>query len=91
MSRRSPLTPLLACALVALFARPATAQDIKADSPKGAASAFFKAMESGDAKAAKSMATGSDKQLSMLDLLVPVVSSFKQLENSASSNSSAAS
>jgi hypothetical protein len=85
MTRRNPLAALLACALVALLAvaRPAPAQDIKSDSPKGAASAFFKAMESGDAKAAKSMAVGSDKQLSMLDLLVPVVSSFKQLENSA--------
>jgi hypothetical protein len=83
MTRRHPLAALLACALVAFVARPATAQDISPDSPKGAASAFFKAMENGDAKAAKSLAVGSDKQLSMLDLLVPVVSSFKQLENAA--------
>jgi hypothetical protein len=81
MIRRLTLAVAL-CASIALV-RPTTAQEIKADSPKGAAQAFFKAMEVGDAKAAKAIATGSEKQLAMLDLLVPVVSGFKQLENAA--------
>jgi hypothetical protein len=80
--RRLALAALALCATVA-FNRPTFAQDIAADSPKGAAQQFFKAMESGDATAAKTVATGSDKQLAMLDLLVPVISGFKQLENAA--------
>src|SRR3954467_13751943 len=76
---------LAALALAAMVApnRPTFAQDIPADSPKGAAMQFFKAMETGDAKAARASATGSDKQLAMLDLLVPVLSGYKQLENAA--------
>ena len=37
----------------------------------------------GDTTEAKSMATGSQKQLGILDTLVPVMSGFKQLENAA--------
>ena len=82
MNRRLHLAVAL-CAVLALLRPSAVAQDIKSDSPKGAASAFFKAMETGDTKTAKSLAIGSDKQLAMLDMLVPVISGFKQLENSA--------
>jgi hypothetical protein len=80
--RRFAPVALALCAMIALN-RPTIAQDYTADSPKGVASQFFKAMESGDAKAARAVATGSDKQLAMLDLLVPVISGFKQLENAA--------
>jgi len=80
--RRLAPAALALCAMIALN-RPTLAQDYAADSPKGVASQFFKAMESGDAKAARSVATGSDKQLAMLDMLVPVISGFKQLENAA--------
>jgi hypothetical protein len=78
------LTPLLALAALILLNRPTLAED-KPDTstPKGAASAFFKAMETGDAAAARAMATGNDKQLAILDVLVPVVHGFKQLEIAA--------
>jgi hypothetical protein len=77
-------TPFVLCALIAL-ARPARAADDQPDpsSPKGVAAAFFKAMESGDAATAKSLATGKDKQLAVIDLLVPVFHSFKELETAA--------
>ena len=78
-----PRLPLAVFALVATIAFHSRAQDISPDSPKGAASAFFKAMESGDAKAARAVAVGSEKQLAMLDLLVPVFGEFKKLENAA--------
>src|SRR5881275_1187797 len=72
------------CALM-LLNRSALAEDKPADpsTPKGAASAFFKAMETGDAAAARAMATGDEKQLAVLDDLVPVVHGFKQLEIAA--------
>jgi hypothetical protein len=75
--------PLLAlCAF--LVAPVALAQEkTDASTPKAAAVAFFKAMERGDVAAAKSMATGSDKQLGVLDVMVPLVQGFKQLERSA--------
>ena len=77
-------TPFVLCALIAL-SHPARAADDQPDpsSPKGVASAFFKAMESGDADTAKSLATGKEKQLAVIDLLVPVFHSFKQLETAA--------
>src|SRR4051812_28432552 len=72
-------------ALCALFAATATFAEDKPDTsnPKGAVSAFFKAMEKGDIPEAKNMATGSQKQLAILETLVPLMSGFKQLENSA--------
>jgi hypothetical protein len=72
------------CALIAL-GRPARAADDQPDpsSPKGVAAAFFKAMESGDAATARSLATGQEKQLAVIDLLVPVFHSFKELETAA--------
>jgi hypothetical protein len=71
-------------ALIAL-AQVARAADDQPDpsSPKGVAAAFFKAMEAGDAATAKSLATGKDKQLAVIDLLVPVFHSFKELETAA--------
>jgi hypothetical protein len=77
-------TLLLALAGLMLINRSTLAED-KPDpsTPKGAASAFFKAMETGDAAAARDMATGSEKQLAILDILVPVVHGFKQLEIAA--------
>ena len=77
-------TPLLLCALIAL-AQVARAADDQPDpsSPKGVAAAFFKAMESGDAATARSLATGQEKQLAVIDLLVPVFHSFKELETAA--------
>jgi hypothetical protein len=78
-----PLASLLV--VCALLTAPAALAQEKFDpaSPKGAVSAFFKAMEKGDATEAKGMATGSQKQLGILDTLVPVMSGFKQLENAA--------
>src|SRR5438270_13413608 len=67
--------PLALCALTVLC-RPVLAAD---DDPKGVVTAFFKAMETGDVAGAKSLAVGSDKQLAVLDVLVPVFHSFKQL------------
>ncbi|HEY7119994.1 MAG TPA: hypothetical protein VH475_25625 [Tepidisphaeraceae bacterium] len=84
MLPRRLLFALALCAMLCLTIH-TVAEDVKPDAstPKGAAKAFFKAMETGDAQAARSLASGSEKQLAMLDLLVPVVSSFKQLENAA--------
>jgi hypothetical protein len=98
MPRRRLTTTAAALALCATVAlcRPARADDntnttgaataaVKADTstPKAAASSFFKAMETGDTSAAKALASGSEKQLAVLDILVPVVSGFKQLEVAA--------
>lgn len=71
---------LIACA----FIFTARAQE-KPDpsTPKGAVLAFFKAMEKGDVAEAKTMATGNQKQLAILDTLVPFMSGFKQLEGAA--------
>src|SRR5258706_9063886 len=78
------LASLLALAALMLINQPTFADDKPdASTPKGAASAFFKAMETGDAAAARAMATGNDKQLAILDILVPVVHGFKQLEIAA--------
>src|SRR4051812_30669648 len=71
------------CGMIVLSSNARADDAPDAASPKGVAAAFFKAMETGDAAAAKTMATGSDKQLSVLDVLVPMVQGFKQLENSA--------
>jgi hypothetical protein len=51
--------------------------------PKGAAEAFFKALETGDAAKAKSLAAGDAKQMELLDLLVPLVGNFKKMEQAA--------
>jgi hypothetical protein len=71
--------PVALCAL-ALLCRPVLAAD---DDPKGVVTAFFKAMETGDVAGAKALAVGSDKQLAVLDVLVPVFHGFKQLETAA--------
>jgi len=84
MPRRLPAF-LAICAAFA-FAAPTTARaedKVDASTPKGAATGFFKAMERGDVAAAKAMAVGNEKQLGLLDTLVPVVQGFKQLENAA--------
>jgi len=62
-----------------------SAEEIKADpaTPKGAAVAMFKAMEAGDVAAAKKLATGNEKQLGLLDSMVPLMNGFKTLEISA--------
>jgi len=72
--------PVALCALALLCCRVALAAD---DDPKGVATAFFKAMETGDLPAAKALAVGNEKQLAVLDVLVPVFHSFKQLEAAA--------
>ena len=51
--------------------------------PRGAAEAFFKALEGGDVKAARELTVGEEKHYKMLDLLVPMVGGFKKLEASA--------
>jgi len=76
------LAPVLAlCG--ALIAAPLSVRADDAADVKAAATGFFKAMETGNAAEAKAAASGSDKQLALLDTLVPVVSAFKQLENAA--------
>lgn len=82
MSRRFTPAPFAACALaVFLLTAPARADD--AADAKAAASGFFAAMEGGNVAEAKALSAGSDKQLALLDSLVPVVHAFKQLENAA--------
>ena len=75
------IASVLALCGVLVVTRAAVADD--AADVKAAATSFFKAMEAGNASDAKAMASGSDKQLALLDTLVPVVSAFKQLENAA--------
>lgn len=81
---RPAATLVALCAILAAAGFRSFAED-KPDTsnPKGAVSAFFKAMEKGDIPEAKSMATGSQKQLAILETLVPLMSGFKQLENAA--------
>jgi hypothetical protein len=67
----------------ALFAAPTLVRADDASDVRDTAQKFFKAMEAGNAADAKAMATGTDKQLALLDTLVPVVSAFKDLEKSA--------
>ena len=77
---------IIAVALGALIVlgRPVFADDAPdASTPKAAVASFFKAMENGDPAAAKTLASGSEKQLAILDVLVPVVHGFKQLEAAA--------
>jgi hypothetical protein len=78
---RGAIAAVALCALI-LTTRPALAED-DASTPKGAAGLFFKAMEKGDVATAKTMVVGTDKQVAVLDVLVPFVSSLKQLEASA--------
>lgn len=72
-------------ALCAFFMTPPAPAEEKPDqsTPKSAVAAFFKAMEKGDVEAAKSMAVGTDKQLKVLDIVIPVASGMKALENAA--------
>lgn len=63
---------------------PARAADApNALTPKHAAESFCKAMENGDVAGAKALAVGSEKQLAVLETIVPFVQGFKQLENAA--------
>lgn len=74
---------LAICALV-ILAQPILADDAPdALTPKHAAESFCKAMENGDVAGAKALAVGSEKQLTVLETIVPFVQSFKQLENAA--------
>ena len=78
---RQLIASVVACALIAPVVRGETKLDTS--TPKGAAGLFFKAMEEGKVDDAKAVAIGSEKQLKMLDLLVPMVSNFKALEAAA--------
>jgi hypothetical protein len=82
MARRFTLAVAF-CALIVIGC-PLLADDAPDQTtPKAAAGSFFKAMENGDVASAKALASGTDKHLAILDVLVPMISSFKQLENSA--------
>lgn len=74
---------LVLCALVAIIspARAADAPDTL--TPRRTAATFYTALESGDIAGAKAVATGNEKQLAMLDSLVPFVHACKELENAA--------
>jgi hypothetical protein len=80
----SRITAALAICALAIFARPMLAADAPdALTPRHAAESFCKAMENGDVAGAKSLAVGSEKQLALLETIVPFVQAFKQLENAA--------
>jgi hypothetical protein len=83
--RRPAAILLVLCVIAAAAAGPRSRAEDKPDlsTPKGAVAAFFKAMEKGDVPEAKNMATGSQKQLAILETLVPLMSGFKQLEVAA--------
>jgi hypothetical protein len=75
--------PIIAVvALSALLLAP-LARGADDSTPKGAAEAFFKALEAGDAAKAKSLASGDPKQMELLDNLVPLVGNFKKMEQAA--------
>jgi hypothetical protein len=80
MARR--FTLVIALLVVAVVAAPIV-RAADTDTPKGTAQAFFKALEAGDSDKAKALATGDEKQMKMLDLLVPLVGNFKKMEQSA--------
>jgi hypothetical protein len=71
----------LLCALVAIISPTRAADAPDTLTPKRTAATFYTALESGDIAGAKAVATGSDKQLAMLDSLVPFVHACKELEN----------
>jgi hypothetical protein len=81
MARR--FTPVIALLAFLLVGRAPIARAADDSTPKGAAESFFKALETGDADKAKALATGDEKQMKMLDLLVPLVGNFKKMEQSA--------
>jgi hypothetical protein len=82
MSRRLAAASLL-CALVAVISRARAADAPDTLTPRRTAATFYTALESGDVAGAKAVATGSEKQLAMLDSLVPFVHACKELENAA--------
>jgi hypothetical protein len=69
--------------VIAARVQVAGAAEPNASTPKGAAEAFFKALEAGDTAKAKSLATGDEKQMKLLDLLAPLVGNFKKMEQAA--------
>jgi hypothetical protein len=74
---------LVALVAMMLVQRPARADDAPADAstPKGAANAFFNALKTGNVDAAKALVTGSEKQVAVVELMVPLVNGFKLLDN----------
>jgi hypothetical protein len=83
LHRLAPLAVVLAVALGG--ARPASAAEVKPDpsTPKGAAAALFKAMQSGDAAAVRPLVVGTDRQVALFQAMVPLTGAFKALETAA--------
>lgn len=82
MNRRMLCVAAL-CAMLCVNVTIGAEEKADASTPKGAVSAFFKAMERGDAAGAKALSNGTAKQLEVLDIIVPVASGLKALENAA--------
>jgi hypothetical protein len=71
------------CAMMVLYS-PARAEDLPDTlTPRHAAATFYNALESGNLAGAKAVSAGTEKQLAILDSLVPFVHACKQLENAA--------
>ncbi len=77
------MTALILFAFTARSARAADEAPADPAGPRGTVAAFFKAIEGGDGAAARAMVMGSEKQMAVLDAMVPVMSGFKALETAA--------
>ncbi|MEZ0266527.1 MAG: hypothetical protein ACAI43_17500 [Phycisphaerae bacterium] len=75
---------LLTAVLAVTCAGPASAE-VKPDpaTPKGAAAALFKAMQSGDVAAVRPLVVGSERQVALFEAMIPLTSAFKSLETAA--------
>ncbi|HEX3355434.1 MAG TPA: hypothetical protein VHS31_00535 [Tepidisphaeraceae bacterium] len=70
-------------ALAFCFVAKGLAADIDQSNPKAAAMSFAKALEAGDAKTARQLATGSDADKQVIDAMISFNSAVKKLRESA--------